>query len=169
MLVLGPSLWLAMFRRPRFNLICWIIAATAFPLASSGWLPFVAPATLAAGAIGLLAISLLLGIVSCAAEHYILTDTRLVVLRGVASRRSVQVRWSDVREIAHRASWGQRLLGLGDVQVFTAAPSNGSVMRYIRAPHLVCASLEQQRVDATRTRQQAQAAAQAEAQQLSRR
>ena len=166
-LVLGPSLWLAMFRRPRFNITCWLIAAAAFPLASRGWLPFITPAPFAAGAVGLLAISLLLGVISCAAEHYILTDTRLVVLRGVASRRSVQVRWGDVREIAHRASWAQRLLGLGDVQILTAAPSGGCVLRYIRAPHLVCASLEQQRIDATRNRQQAQATAESQLQQSS--
>jgi len=163
-LVLGPSLWLAMFRRPRFNLLCWLIAAVAFPLAAQGWLPLVAPAALAGGAIGLLAISLLLGVISCAAEHYILTDTRLVVLRGVASRRSVQVRWGDVREIAHQATWVQRPLGLGDVQILTAAPSGGCTLRYIRAPHLVCASLEQQRIAATRSRQQAQSQSQAQTQ-----
>jgi hypothetical protein len=172
----GPSLWLALLRRPKLHIFYWLVAALAWPL-DSAWrsaagalgdglrlVPFLqemplSPAALASGAVCLLAFSLLAGVVSCSCEHYILTNRRLIVLRGVASRRSVQVRLAEVIELHSSSSAVQRLLGLGDVQAQTAASSAGCVLRCVRWPQVACELIERQRIADVRERQQGDAAA----------
>lgn len=169
----GPSLWLAVLRRPGLHAFYWAVAALAWPL-DSAWravaaalgdglrlVPFlrempVSPGALASAAVCLLALSLLSGIVSCSCEHYVLTNRRLIVLRGVASRRSVQVRLAEIIELHSSSSAVQRVLGMGDVQAQTAASSAGCVLRCVRWPQVACELIERQRIADVRERQQSE-------------
>lgn len=129
----GPSLWYAVLRRFWVHAVCIVIMASAWRLAALGILPF-SPGFSAALASTVLSISLLMGVATCAAEHYILTDRRLFVIKGVLARKSVQIPLTSTQEVRTNATIAQRLLGIGDVQASTAAPTVGCLMRCIRRP-----------------------------------
>ena len=162
-LLTGPSLWLVLLRRPRLHIICAMVLLLA-PLIPGTWWPgawlatwwplgTLSPWTLSASAAVVLSVSALLAMLSLSFEHYALTDRRLLLFRGVVARKSVQVRLSELVELAISTSVPQRVLGLGDIQALTAAPTVGGIMHCVRAPDGLAARIESQRHRSVRDEQ----------------
>ncbi len=53
-------------------------------------------------------------------RRYAVTSQRGIATTGFLSRRRVEVELSDIRQITLKQSFGQRLLGMGDVEIESA-------------------------------------------------
>jgi uncharacterized membrane protein YdbT with pleckstrin-like domain len=88
--------------------------------------------------------------VELAANHYVLTDRRLLRIRGIISQSSMDSYLDKVNNVEHHQTFWGRLLGYGDVEIDTAGGAevfprigqplafkravDGAILAYRRAP-----------------------------------
>jgi len=93
------------------------------------WVLFLAGAVAAAGLVMALA-----RYVELAANQYVLTDRRLLRVRGILSRSSMDSYLDKINNVeTHQTFWG-RILNYGDVEIDTAAESGAEVFPRIGQP-----------------------------------
>jgi uncharacterized membrane protein YdbT with pleckstrin-like domain len=72
--------------------------------------------------------------VRLAACHYVLTDRRLLRLRGILSQSSMDSYLDKINNVEHHQTLWGRLLGYGDVEIDTASESGAEVFPQISHP-----------------------------------
>jgi len=72
--------------------------------------------------------------VELAANQYVLTDRRLLRLRGIISQSSMDSYLDKINNVEHHQTFWGRLLGYGDVEIDTAAESGAEVFPRISQP-----------------------------------
>jgi membrane protein YdbS with pleckstrin-like domain len=72
--------------------------------------------------------------VRLAACHYVLTDRRLLRLRGILSQSSMDSYLDKINNVEHHQTLWGRLLGYGDVEIDTASESGAEVFPQISQP-----------------------------------
>ncbi len=72
--------------------------------------------------------------VELAANQYVLTDRRLLRLRGIISQSSMDSYLDKINNVEHHQSFWGRIFGYGDVEVDTAAESGAEVFPRISQP-----------------------------------
>jgi len=65
------------------------------------------------------------------ATHYVLTTHRVLLRRGVLSRRGRDLTLSRVTDVSYRQTMGQRLIGSGTVVVETAGEGGATVLERV--------------------------------------
>lgn len=54
------------------------------------------------------------------ARRYIVTSQRVIAVHGIFSRNRVEIELADIRQMSLKQSFGQRLLGVGDIEIESA-------------------------------------------------
>lgn len=72
--------------------------------------------------------------VRLSACHYVLTDRRLLRLRGILSQSSMDSYLDKINNVEHHQTLWGRLLGYGDVEIDTASESGAEVFPQISQP-----------------------------------
>jgi uncharacterized membrane protein YdbT with pleckstrin-like domain len=72
--------------------------------------------------------------VELAANQYVLTDRRLLRLRGIVSQSSMDSYLDKINNVEHHQTFWGRLLGYGDVEIDTASESGAEVFPRISQP-----------------------------------
>ena len=72
--------------------------------------------------------------VELAANQYILTDRRLLRLRGIISQSSMDSYLDKINNVEHHQTFWGRLFGYGDVEIDTASESGAEVFPRISQP-----------------------------------
>ncbi len=106
------------------------------------------------GRSGFLAVALLIAIASVAhallsraTTHWTLTSDRLIAREGIFARRNRQLELADIRAIEVEQSFTQRILGLGDIAVSSAASADYLIrLRDVNAPESLADTLRQARL-----------------------
>ncbi len=93
------------------------------------WVLYLAGAVVAAALI-----AALVRYVELAANQYVLTDRRLLRLRGILSQSSMDSYLDKINNVEHHQSFWGRLLGYGDVEIDTAAGTGAEVFPRISQP-----------------------------------
>jgi hypothetical protein len=93
------------------------------------WVLFLAGAVAAVGLVMALA-----RYVELAANQYVLTDRRLLRLRGILSRSSMDSYLDKINNVEHHQTFWGRLFNYGDVEIDTAAESGAEVFPRISQP-----------------------------------
>lgn len=84
---------------------------------------------------------------ACFGSEYVIKDDLIVANIGLASRRTVQVRRSDIRSVAMEQGIFGRHLNYGDVLIYTAATGGAEiVMRGVQDPDEIVSVLNPRRV-----------------------
>jgi hypothetical protein len=81
--------------------------------------------------------------VELAANHYILTDRRLLRLHGIISQSSMDSYLDKINNVEHHQSFWGRIFGYGDVEVDTAAESGAEVFPRIGQPLAFTRAIDQ--------------------------
>jgi uncharacterized membrane protein YdbT with pleckstrin-like domain len=72
--------------------------------------------------------------VELAANQYVLTDRRLLRVRGIIGQSSMDSYLDKINNVEHHQTFWGRLLGYGDVEIDTAAESGAEVFPRISQP-----------------------------------
>jgi len=72
--------------------------------------------------------------VELAANQYVLTDRRLLRLRGIVSQSSMDSYLDKINNVEHHQTFWGRLFGYGDVEIDTASESGAEVFPRISQP-----------------------------------
>lgn len=66
--------------------------------------------------------------------YYIVTDRRVLVLRGIFKTEAVDIPVENISKVECRQSWLGRIFGFGDIEIATAAESGNSQCRSLANP-----------------------------------
>lgn len=95
------------------------------------------------GALVAIAVVVALGIAKRASTHYVVTNQRLRIRRGLLSRDVQQTRVERIQNVTTRQSIGERLLRVGTVEFDTASDEDGDfVFGGISNPNGVVAAVD---------------------------
>jgi uncharacterized membrane protein YdbT with pleckstrin-like domain len=89
---------------------------------------------LAGAAVAVALVMALVRYVRLSACHYVLTDRRLLRLRGILSQSSMDSYLDKINNVEHHQTLWGRLLGYGDVEIDTASESGAEVFPQISQP-----------------------------------
>ena len=105
----------------------------------------VKPAWVAIGAIAALLILLVIGWLKRIATHYMITDRRLIVRRGILSRNVDQTRLERIQNVNSSQTFLQRIFRVGTVDFDTASnePANTFAFRGVSDPQGVVRKVDE--------------------------
>jgi uncharacterized membrane protein YdbT with pleckstrin-like domain len=90
---------------------------------------------IACGVISLIVlISALLDYLRWNSEEYIVTDQRVIHLRGIFNKEVIDSSLDKINDIEMRQSWVGRIFGFGDIEILTASDIGVNAMRKIAHP-----------------------------------
>lgn len=90
-----------------------------------------------------IAVIVALGIAKRAATHYVVTNQRLRIRRGLLSRNVQQTRVERIQNVTTRQSVGERMLRVGTVEFDTASDEDGDfIFSGISNPNGVVAAVD---------------------------
>lgn len=67
-------------------------------------------------------------------EQYIVTDQRVIHIRGVLNKDVIDSSLDKINDVELRQSWVGRIFGFGDVEILTASDAGVNLMRRIAEP-----------------------------------
>ncbi|HEU5014650.1 MAG TPA: PH domain-containing protein [Roseiflexaceae bacterium] len=67
-------------------------------------------------------------------EEFIITDQRVIQLRGILSKRSTDSSLEKINDLELRQSWLGRIFDFGDIRVLTASDLGANTMRWVAHP-----------------------------------
>jgi uncharacterized membrane protein YdbT with pleckstrin-like domain len=67
-------------------------------------------------------------------EEFVITDQRVIQLRGILSKRSTDSSLEKINDLELRQSWLGRIFDFGDIQVLTASDIGANTMRWVAHP-----------------------------------
>lgn len=117
-LAIKPSLWFILFNSFRWiGLLALLVAGVLWFSPPWYWLE---PKMLIQGAIGLGLLRLVIASLQWVSRLYVLTNRRLMRIRGVLNVDIFECRLTKVQNTFMRLSWYERLLRLGTIDITTA-------------------------------------------------
>ncbi len=67
-------------------------------------------------------------------EEFVITDQRVIQLRGIMSKRSSDSSLEKINDLELRQTWLGRIFDFGDIQVLTASELGANTMRWVAHP-----------------------------------
>lgn len=67
-------------------------------------------------------------------EEFVITDQRVIQLRGILSKRSTDSSLEKINDLELRQSWLGRIFDFGDIRVLTASDLGANTMRWVSHP-----------------------------------
>jgi uncharacterized membrane protein YdbT with pleckstrin-like domain len=68
---------------------------------------------------------------------FTITDEDVAVERGILSKRKTDIAIKNIRTTKVSQSFGQRLMGVGDIQIFTAGDKPEEILTGLRDPNKI--------------------------------